>query len=326
MTRLLITVAATVGMTVALTALPLASMAQTYPVRPVRLIVPFAPGGATDLIARLLAQRLTDSLKQQVVVENRGGAGSTTGTDAVAKAAPDGYTLVMAANTSMGTAPLLYAALPYKPLEDFVHIAMIGTFANGFVVNVNHPAKSFSDFLAMARAKPGALTYGSAGPGSAGHLTGELLKARADINVVHVPYRGTGPATVDLLAGQIDAMFDGMPTATQQVRGGRMRLLAVTGNDRLGTFPDIPTMNEVVAGVVGTAWFGISAPAKTPAAIVAQLQLEVLRAVRLPEVGARFTDIGLTPNPIGSHEFTAFIRSETAKWAPVVQNAKVRIE
>jgi tripartite-type tricarboxylate transporter receptor subunit TctC len=310
----------------ALAAFATAAPAQSYPSKPIRLIVPFAPGGATDLIGRLIAQKLSESLKQQVLVENRAGAGSTVGTDLAAKAAPDGYTLVMAANTSMGTAPLLYEKLPYKPLEDFVHIAMIGTFPNGFVVNASHPAKTLAEFIALSKQKPQGLTYGSAGPGSAGHLTGELLKSLSGTNMLHIPYRGTGPATADLLAGQIDAMFDGMPTATQQVRAGKVRLLAVTGPERLATFPDVPTMNEVVRGVIGTAWFGISAPARTPQPIVDQLQAEVIGVLRQPDVIARLGDIGTTLNPIGSQAFAAFIASEVRKWAPVIQQSRVKVE
>jgi tripartite-type tricarboxylate transporter receptor subunit TctC len=300
--------------------------AQGYPSRPVKLIVPFAPGGATDLIGRLMAQKLGESTKQQFVVENRGGAGSTVGTDVAAKSTPDGYTIVMAANTSMGTAPLLYANLPYKPLEDFIHIVQIGTFPNGFVVNAAHPAKSFAEFIAMAKAKPEGLTYGSAGPGSAGHLTGELLKSISKANVVHIPYKGTGPATVDLLGGQIDGLFDGMPTATQQVRSGRVRLLAVTGSARVSSFPDVPTMNEVVPGVIGTAWFGISTPAKTPTPVVEFLQSEIQKTLRQADVQQRLADIGMTVTAIGSTEFTQFIASEIKKWAPVIEQAKVKIQ
>ncbi len=315
------------GLFVLLAALPLLGIAQSgYPTRPVKLVVPFAPGGATDLVGRLLAQKLTESLKQQVVVENRGGGGSTVGTELVAKSAPDGYTLVMAANTSMSTAPLLYPKLAYRPLEDFAHVARIGTFPNGFVVRADHPARSLAELLAMSKSKPGGVSYGSAGQGSAGHLTGELLKSMSGANLEHVPYKGTGPATTDLLGGAIEAMFDGMPTATQNVRAGKVRLLAVSGSDRLATFPDVPTMNEVVPGAIGVAWFGVSAPAQTPTSIVKLLEQEVIRAVRSDDVRAKLSDIGMTPGPLSSAEYAAYIAAETKKWAPVVASAKVRIE
>ncbi len=315
------------GLFVLLAALPLLGIAQAgYPTRPVKLVVPFAPGGATDLVGRLLAQKLTESLKQQVVVENRGGGGSTVGTELVAKSAPDGYTLVMAANTSMSTAPLLYPKLAYRPLEDFAHVARIGTFPNGFVVRADHPARSLAELLAMSKSKPGGVSYGSAGQGSAGHLTGELLKSMSGANLEHVPYKGTGPATTDLLGGAIEAMFDGMPTATQNVRAGKVRLLAVSGSDRLATFPDVPTMNEVVPGAIGVAWFGVSAPAQTPTSIVKLLEQEVIRAVRSDDVRAKLSDIGMTPGPLSSAEYAAYIAAETKKWAPVVASAKVRIE
>lgn len=299
---------------------------QSFPSRPVKLVVPFAPGGATDLVGRLIAAKLTDSFKQQVVVENRGGGGSTVGTEVVARSAPDGYTLVMAANTSMSTAPLLYPKLTYKPLEDFAHVARIGTFPNGFVVRADHPAKSLAELLAMSKTKAGGVSYGSAGQGSAGHLTGELLKSMSGADLVHVPYKGTGPATTDLLGGTIEAMFDGMPTATQNVRAGKVRLLAVSGAERLPTFPDVPTMNEVVPGAIGVAWFGLSAPAQTPPTVVKLLEDEVMRAVRAPDVQARLADIGMTPAPLGSADFVAYIAAETRKWAPVVASAKVKIE
>lgn len=299
---------------------------ETYPSRPVRLIVPFPPGGATDVIGRLLAEKLGDALKRPVVVDNRPGAGSMLGTDNAAKAAPDGYTLVMTNGSAITTAPFLRAGMPYRPMEDFVHVALIGTFPNAFVVRTENPIKTFSEFVALAKTKPDGFNYASAGVGSAGFLTGELLKQKSQASMTHVAYKGTGPATVDLLGGQIDALFDGLPTATVQAKAGKVRLLAVTGARRVPTFPDVPTMNEVVPGVVGEAWFGISVPAKTSASIVERLEGEVIRIVNAPEVQARLLELGMSPRAVGQREFSEFLRTETERWGPVIKAAGVKPE
>ena len=307
--------------------LPLAARAQAdWPNRPLRMVVPFAPGGATDVTARLVAQRLSDALKQQVVVENRPGGGSIVGTDFVAKAAPDGYTLVMAANSCIAPGPLMRTTMPYDAVRDLTHIALVGTFPNGFVVRADHPAKSLAEFVAMARAKPGVLNYSSAGVGSSGFLSGELLKQKAGIDIVHIPYKGTGPATADLLGGQLDAMFDGLVTATPHIRSGRMRLMAVTGETRARTFPEVPTTAEIIPGVVGAAWFGVSAPARLPAAIAERLEAEIRKLLALPEVLARLGDIGMTVVAGGQREYAAHIQAENARYGPVIAAAKVKID
>ena len=307
--------------------LPLAARAQAdWPNRPLRMVVPFAPGGATDVTARLVAQRLSDALKQQVVVENRPGGGSIVGTDFVAKAAPDGYTLVMAANSCIAPGPLMRTSMPYDAVRDLTHIALVGTFPNGFVVRADHPAKSLAEFVAMARAKPGVLNYSSAGVGSSGFLSGELLKQKAGIDIVHIPYKGTGPATADLLGGQLDAMFDGLVTATPHIRSGRMRLMAVTGETRARTFPEVPTTAEIIPGVVGAAWFGVSAPARLPAAIAERLEAEIRKLLALPEVLARLGDIGMTVVAGGQREYAAHIQAENARYGPVIAAAKVKID
>ena len=309
------------GMAVMTTAL-----AQSYPVRSIKLIVPFPPGGSTDVVARLLAQRLGDALKQPVVVENKPGVGSVLGTDFVAKAAPDGYTLVMAANSSIAPGPLMRSSMPYDPIKDFVHIAMIGSFPNGFMVRADHPAKTMQEFLALARAKPGSINYASAGIGTSGFLSGELLKQTAQINMLHIPYKGSGPAITDLLGGQLDALFEGLVTATGYAKSGKLRLLAVTSDRRVKSFPDVPTLSEVVPGVSGAAWFGVSAPAKTPAAITERLQAEVLAIVQSPDMHTRLTDLGMTPLAYGALEYLAFINNENRKWAPVIKTANVKVE
>ena len=303
-----------------------ASLAQGYPARSIKLIVPFPPGGSTDVVARLLAQRLGDALKQPVVVENKPGVGSVLGTDFVAKAAPDGYTLVMAANSSIAPGPLMRGNMPYDPIKDFVHIVLIGSFPNGFMVRADHPAKNMQEFLALAKAKPGSINYASAGIGTSGFLSGELLKQTAQINMEHIPYKGSGPAITDLLGGQLDALFEGLVTATGYAKSGKLRLLAVTTERRVKAFPEVPTLSEVVPGVSGAAWFGISAPAKTPVAITERLQAEVLTIVQSSDMQMRLTDLGMTPLALGSADYLTFINNENRKWAPVIKAANIKVD
>jgi tripartite-type tricarboxylate transporter receptor subunit TctC len=304
--------------------LPLSVGAQgAYPDRPIRLVVPFPPGGSTDVVARLLAGKMEETLLQPLVIENRPGTGAALGTDFVAKAAPDGYTLLMTALPSIVTAPLANKNVRYDPLRDFTHVAMIGAFPNGLVVRADSPFRSLADLVAWARLNPGKLFYGSAGPGSAGHLTGELLKARAGIDIVHVPYKGAAPAFADLLAGQIGADFDGMINALNQTRAGRVRLLAVSSGKRLSAAIDLPTLAETVPGVAGESWFGLAAPANLPAPIAERLENEAVRALDAPEVRKRLTDTGMTVTALRSAPFVEFIRAEIRKWAPVIHSAKL---
>ena len=300
--------------------------AQGFPARPLKLVVPFPPGGSTDVIARMIAQRLGDALKTTVVVDNKPGVGSVLGTDAVAKAPADGYTLVVSANPAIAPGPLMRSSMPYDPLRDFTHLALLGTFPNGFVVRADHPAKTMADFVAMARARPGVMNYSSAGLGSAGFLTGELLKQAAGINMVHVPYKGSGPAITDLIGGQLDGMFESLVTATGYVRGGKLRLLAISGDARSKTFPDVPALNEVVPGVAGGAWFGISAPARLPADVAQRLQAEVQAIVNAPDMQVRLGELGMTPLPLGGADFVAFIQAENRKWGPVIKAGRITVE
>ena len=288
--------------------------AQTFPTRPVKLVVPFPPGGSTDVIARMIAQRLGESLKTTVVVENRPGAGSVLGTDAVAKAAADGHTLVVSANPAIAPGPLMRLSMPYDPMGGFTHLALLGTFPNGFVVRADHPAKTMAEFVAMARARPGQMNYSSAGLGSAG------------FDMVHVPYKGSAPAVNDLLAGQLDGMFESLVTATGYVRGGKMRLLSVSGEARSKTFPETPSLSEVVPGVTGGAWFGISAPARLPSDIALRLQTEVLAIMGAPDMQARLMELGMAPLPLAGADFVAFIQNENRKWGPLIRARKITVE
>ncbi len=302
------------------------ALAQAYPERSIRLVVPFSPGGSTDVIARLIGQRLSEALKTPVVVENKAGAGSILGTDLVAKSAPDGYTLVVAANPAIAPGPLMRAGMPYDPMNDFTHIVLLGTFPNGFVVRANHPARTMAEFIAIARSKPGVMNYASAGVGSAGFLTGELLKQAAGIDMVHVPYKGSGPAIIDLIGGQLDGLFESLVTATGYVRNGKLRLLAVTGDKRSKTFPEVPALNEVVAGVTGGAWFGISGPARLPFSIAQRLQAEVQAIVNAPDMQARLSELGMAPLPLAGADYLGFIQSENRKWGPVIKAGNIRVE
>lgn len=302
------------------------NLPQSWPVKPVKIIVPFPAGGSTDVIARLVSQRLSDALKVAVVVDNKPGVGSILGTDFVAKSAPDGYTLILASNPAIAPGPLMRSSMPFDPIKDFSHIALLGTFSNGFVVRADHPAKTMAAFVALARAKPGVLNYASAGVGSSGFLTGELLKQIANINMVHVPYKGSAPAITDLIGGQTDGMFESLVTASGYVRAGKMRLLAITADKRNKLFPDVPTMNEVVPGVTGGAWFGISAPARTPPDVVLRLQSELQAIVNSPDIQARFSELGMTPLALGGADYMVFLANENRKWGPVIKASNIKVD
>jgi len=302
---------------------PSLSLAQSWPARPVRIIVPFAPGGSTDILARFLAQRLQDGLKASFVVENRPGAGGTVGADAAAKALPDGYTLFMSNNASISLGPQINT-VTYQPMDDFAHLVLLGMLPNLLIVRTDHPAKSFQEFIALARAKPGVLNYSSAGVGSAGFLSGELLKQRANIDMVHIPYKGTGPATADMIAGQLDAVLDGPVAAGPYIRGGRARALAVASSQRLKAFPDVPTMDEVVPGTGGEAWFGISTQSKVPRDVLERLQAELSKVIVQPDFQTKVGELGLTPRFMAGTEYTAFIQSEIRRWGPVIRAAGVK--
>jgi tripartite-type tricarboxylate transporter receptor subunit TctC len=303
--------------------LPVFAFAQEFPSRPVKLVVPFPPGGSTDVVARLLGAKLSESFRQPVVIENKPGAGATLGTEQVAKAAPDGYTLGITALPSIVTAPLTSPEVRYDPLKDLTHIAMIGSFPNALVVRADSPLDSVAALVAYARANPGKLFYGSAGPGSAGHLTGELLRLRAGIDIVHVSYKGAAPAFADLLSGSIGADFDGVINAVNQARAGRIRLLAVSSAVRLPSHPELPTIDETVKGVVGESWFGLAGPAGLPAPIVQRLEADTLRALQAADVRARLEDTGMTITALRGAPFVQFIEADIRKWAPVVRAAKL---
>ena len=300
--------------------------AQSYPTRPLRLVVPFAPGGATDIVARLIGEQLGRQLGQPVVVENRPGAGGITGSDLVAKAAADGYTLVVSNIAAHGAGPAITRNMPYDPDRDFTHIALIGTIANALVVNPNLPVRSLAEFLDHARRNPG-LFYGSGGRGTSAHLSGELLKAMTGVEITHVPYRGAAPAMADLIGGQIPAVFDAIGSIAPAVRAGQLRMLAVTSPQRSPAMPDVPTIAEAgVPGYEATSWFGISGPAGLPPAVADRLSSELRVAMQQPDVARRLEDLGFVRRDYAPAEYQAFVRAELTKWADVVRRAGIQPE
>lgn len=301
-----------------------AAQAQTYPSRPVRLVVPFAPGGSADLLARLMGLRLTEVLGQPFVVENRPGAGATLGSQYVAAAAPDGYTLIASNAASHGTAPAM-RAVPYDPATDFTHIGLIGTIAQYLVVNPETPAATLADFVAHVRANPGHLNLGTAGNGSIGHFAGALFMNRANLDMVVVPYSGTAPATQDLIAGRVQAVFQNAPEAASLIRAGRLRLLAVTAEQREKDFPDTPTFQESgYPGFVNYTWYGISGPKGTPDAVVQRLNAAMLRILSEPTMRERFHGLGVNPGELSSAQYAAFVAAEASKFRQLAEQTGIR--
>ena len=310
----------------ALAPVPGTAAAQSFPARPVRLVVPFAPGATTDLLARMMAQRLSEELGQPFVVENRPGAGATLGSNQVARAAPDGYTLIWSNAASHGTAPAMRPP-PYDPVEDFAHIALVGTIAQYLVVNTQLPVRNLQEFVTHVRANPGRVNLGTAGVGSIGHFAGALFMHMANLDMVTVPYHGTAPATADLIAGNVQALFHNAPEATPLVREGRVRLLAITAERRTPDFPDVPTFTEsVMPGFVNYTWGGISAPRGTPEAIVEQLNRATNRILSAPQMRERLLGLGVLPGATSPAEYRAFVAAEVAKFARIAQAAGIRGE
>jgi tripartite-type tricarboxylate transporter receptor subunit TctC len=313
---------------VALLALILAApaSAETWPARPIRLMVPFAPGGGTDILARTIAPQLQGRLGQPLVIENKPGAGSTIGSDIVAKAPADGYTLLMV-DTSFTVNPSLYAKLPYDSEKDFAPVALLAGAPVILLVHPSVPAQSVAELVALAKAKPGQLYYASGGNGASTHLGGELLKLVAGIDVVHVPYKGTGPAVTDLLGGQVQMMFTGISSGKQHVASGALRALAVTGAQRNKAMPEVPTFAESgLAGVDAGTYWALLAPAGTPAEIVERLNRELDAVLHLPELRGRAEELGYDVLGGPPARLADNLRSETAKWAEVVHRAGIKLD
>jgi len=297
--------------------------AQGWPTRPLRLIVPFAPGGTTDVMARLVAERLGPQLGQPVIVENRAGAGATIGAAAVAQAAPDGHVLAMSNSTSHGVSPALFPAIPYDALRDFTHVALVATSPSVLVVTAQHRARNLEQFLAMAR-ESGELDFAVAGIGTSSHLAGVRLGLALNVRVTAVPYRGAGPALTDTIAGVVPAMLDSLPSAGPHIRQGTLRGIAVTSAVRSARFPELPTLREAGVDVVSAAWFGISGPANLPAPLVERLSGALRAVLTEPATIARFEDLLGAPPPDSTPEsFTRFVRAELEAFAPIVRAAGI---
>ncbi len=305
---------------------PAVSGAQAYPAKPVRLIIPFAPGGGNDILGRIIGSRLSEALRQQFIIDNRAGAGGTIGAELAAKSPPDGYTLVIGHIGTLAVNPTLYKKLPYDPVRDFQPVSLFAKVASVMVVHPSLPVKSVKDLIALAKRRPGELVYGSGGNGGAGHLATEYFKLMAKIDMGHIPYKGTGPALIDLLAGQTQLVFGGVPGSIGHIKSGRLRALGVSTSSRLPVLPDVPTVGESLPGYEATQWYGVLAPAGTPAPIVSVLNKEIVSGLKDPKMQARLSDNGSEPFASTPEEFAAYIKSEIALWAPIIKAAGVRVD
>ena len=312
------------GACLALTALGAA--AQDYPNYPIRIIVPFAPGGSADVFGRFIAQRLQETLGENVIIDNRPGAGSVIGTDAVAKSAPDGYTLLLMSNAHTVNESLL-TNKPFQLMRDFAPVAPINYSDLVLVVKGGLPFNTLGDLIKAAKAKPGGMSYASSGPGTPYHMAGELFKAMAGISIVHIPYKGSAGARSDVLGGQLEMMFDAIPTMSEHIKSGKVKALATTGKLRSATLPDVPTMAEAgVPGYEATIWLGLMAPKGTPAAVIGRLNAELGKITSNPEVRRAWSAQGATPMTMGVDEFTRYVNDDITKWARIVKISGAKAE
>ena len=304
-----------------------AAQAQTYPNRPIRIIAQFTPGTSTDILARVIAQKLTESWGQQVVVDNRPGAGGVVGTELGAKAAPDGYTLTMAVSSGFGINPTLYAKLPYDAIRDFAPITNIALTPQTLVANPSFAAKSVKEFVAVAKAKPGQINFASLGAGSTSHLTMEMFRSATGIRLNHIPYKGSPAAHGELFSGQIPVMFDAIPAVLPHVKSGRLRGLGIGSAQRSPFLPEVPTIAESgFPGFEAVGWIGIAAPAKTPPAILDKLHAEIVRIINTPEMKERLATLAFTPVGDTRQQFSAFIKSEIARWGKAVKESGAKAD
>ncbi|MGZ8155415.1 MAG: Bug family tripartite tricarboxylate transporter substrate binding protein [Burkholderiales bacterium] len=302
----------------------IAATPDNYPVKPIRLVVPFTPGGSTDILARIVAKEITETFGQQCIIDNRPGAGGSIGMEIASRSAPDGYTLVMGHIGTLAVNPALYPKLGYDPVRDFQPITLVAMIPNMLSVNPKIPAQTVKDIIALAQAKPGTLNYGSGGNGSAAHLATEYFRLMTKIDIVHVPYKGTAPAVTDVIAGNISMILTGVPPQLAFVKAGRLRPIAVATPKRLAMFPNLPTIGETVIGYEATQWYGILAPAKVPKDYITKLNAAIVKALREPDTRALLA--GEAAEPVGNspEEFGKFIKTEIARWAPVVKASGAR--
>ena len=305
-----------------------AAQAQVYPSKPLRIIVPFAPGGSTDIVARILADKLTTSLAQSVVVDNRAGAAGNIGAEAVAKAAPDGYTLLMATTGVMAINNALYRNMTYDAAKDLEPVSFTTSITNVLTVPLDIPAKSVAELIALAKAQPGKLSFASSGAGSSTHLSGELFKSMAGIDVLHIPYKGSGQALIDLMAGRASMIFDNMPSVLPHIRGGKLRGLAVTGTKRSAAMPELPTIAEAgahlgLSGYESLSWSGIAIPAGTPREIVLRLSREIGSVLAMADVKQKLTELGADPVGGSPEVFAEHVRKERDKWSRLIRERSI---
>jgi len=306
--------------------MPSARAAAGWPTRPVRIIVPFTPGGSTDILARAIAQKLQEVWGQPFVVENRAGAGGSIGATEVARAAPDGHTLLMGHIGTLAVNPTLYPNLSYDPRTSFAPVALVAHVPNVLVVNPAVPAKSVQELIALAKARPGSLRYASGGNGSAAHLAMAYFKLRAQIDIGHVPYKGTAPAVTDVMGGHVEVMMTGVPAVLQQVKAGKLRALAVSGLHPVESLPELPTIASVIPDFEAIQWYGIVAPARTPAPVIAMLNEEINKALATPALKARLEAEGAAAAPMSPDAFGTMITREIARWKPVIEQAHMKPE
>ncbi len=312
---------------IALAAPALAAQAQTYPNKPIRLVCPFPPGGAVDIASRATAHTLSQVLGQPVTVDNRPGAGGNIGAEITAKSAPDGYTLLMTTSGIMGINPALYSKISFDSIKDFAPVSMLVSLNNVLVLNPSVPAKSVQEVIALAKAQPGKFTYASSGNGTSIHLSGELFKSMTGVDMLHIPYKGSSPAVTDLLAGQVNMMFDNIPSSLPHIKAGKLRALAVTGSKRSQLLPDLPTIAEAgVPGYDSYVWFGIVAPAGTPPEIIARLNAALVKTAATPEFRDRLTGQGYDVLSSTPEQMAASIRSEIDKWGKIVKASGARVD
>ncbi len=305
---------------------PAPAHAQAYPSKPVRLIVPWAPGGTTDILGRILGQKMGEKWGQPVLVENRGGAAGNIGTEAVVRSAPDGYTLLLGTMSTHAMNQFLYSSMTFDPVKDLAPVSLVANVATVLVVHPSLPVNNVNELVALARSKPGKLNFASGGVASFNQLCAELLKMTAKIDIVHVPYKGGGPAVADLVGGKVDMLFTGAPVTMPHIKAGRLKLLAVTDSRRSAALPDTPTVAESLPGVEFNNWYGVFAPAGTPRPIVDFLNAEVLRILALPDVKERFSGLGAEPTPSTPEWFAAVMAADAEKWGRVIKQAGVRAD
>ena len=303
-----------------------AAFAQPFPAKPVRIVIAFPPGGGADIVARVVGPKLTESWHQQVIVENRAGASGMIGTEFAARAAPDGYTVFIGTMGNLAVNQHLFPKMPVDPLRDFAPITLVVAVNFVMVAHPSLPVRNVKELIALAKARPGQINYSSSGAGGAPHLGGELFKRMAQVNLVHVPYKGSGPSFQDLLGGHVSLTFDSMVQSLPYIKSGKLRALAVLGKTRSPLLPDVPTVGETVAGYDLTNWFGLVAPAATPREIIAKLHDDWARALLNPEVRAKLSSMGADVVGNTPEQFGAFMRSESAKWAKLVKEADIRAE